>query len=118
MKQEIEELAKKYAEFSGIINNPSNQSDLKRAFIAGYSQAMEQPKWFDVKDGLPPKRIRNGKEKEESEYMLCFSENNEKWFISRYDYGFESWDFDKEHDQVYNPITHYQPLPPPPNQTK
>lgn len=49
--KQIEELARKYAEFTGIYNDAENQEWLKSAFIAGYQSAT--PKWISVEDRLP-----------------------------------------------------------------
>jgi len=46
-EQETIALAIKYAEFTGIINNPVNQQNLKSAFKSGYKKALED-KWTDL----------------------------------------------------------------------
>lgn len=47
--KEIENLATKYAEYTGIINNPANQSSLKEAFMAG-AKSQNMSDWVSVED--------------------------------------------------------------------
>lgn len=101
--KEIEKLATKYAEYTGVINNPLNQSQLKEAFISGAkSQTMSE--WVSVAEhGLP-------------------TDNSCKYFIARngiyHNHLYRLSEVFGKHNDFE--ITDYLPfrLPPPPQTSK
>ena len=72
----------------------------------------KENKWISAKDKLP--EITN-EETGYSDKVLAFHDHYYgKFFISRYDHENECWLYDKGFDAQYNPITHWMPLPEPP----
>lgn len=70
--------------------------------------------WIKVEDMLP--EITNEK-LGCSDEVLAYADNlYGKFFISRYDHEFETWEYERGHDATYNPITHWIPLPKPPTE--
>jgi hypothetical protein len=71
--------------------------------------------WIKVSEGLPDIADERN---QTSDYCVCCSDKfwgpgREIYSISRYDYGFESWEYQKGHDREFHPITHWAYIEPP-----
>lgn len=68
--------------------------------------------WISVKDRLPEVTNIIGNK---SDICLCYSDAClGKYFVLSYDFDNEEFSHATSHDSIYNPITHWMPLPEPP----
>lgn len=70
----------------------------------------EAENYNDAEKLLPPKY--EGAD-DASEYCLCYSEKGGIYFISRYCYYFNNWEYEKGIHQTLYPISHWKYITPP-----